>query len=1030
MNQPDRETANTAKPAEQKPAHLDIFLEKSAQLALAINRAQEESMSAATSAEKFRQNPSPQTLTAFTTPLAKPDGLPELSHAQQVAREARRAWTDNALADKTVQEGKTLSSWDFEAPRYLKEKIESLEEEKRELTRNRITAAKNFKKIRHISKQLQAAQRHLDLYQSHVAPSEKQIDSLRNSVVQSANRVAEFVLHDLPDRLKKSEPSNLVQTLEKENVQDQLEAAWIDKAVKKPLQRLADVMVIRRRREQDGYGEIDEHMDRASFALLVDDYAHYVESEIKRRSDPEYKPNDMEANNDPFENRFEELGLLHDYWKVVGSITFQLSTNSQTADRWRSESFFTPGDSQPKNAYPLWAKVIEASRQTRKEWQVPEPERQLDYDLASALRNIGYNLDSALRNARLRGVKQITIDELTNFPAMDRFLVLKDFLIENGLYPKEDLEDIETTIIVRLLNEALIPGGAESWPGTDAAYTLDRLGSPKALDPLLYFQTLVSGARGLYSAGHTNAVVQGVLENILRRTQQENIDTLGLPEFVRESLSLLRDLADDPMGDNYGRSYLTAATVAGRASQALAEIQKHPQDPSYEKWTRAILSGMKNSSQAYSKETYDQIVALLETEGSRHFQDEIVEMLALRIHNREQLGITTRINPDFPVALETFVNLMDSPNFDRSPHNMEATHHVIRQLQTAVHLSHWTGAELTKLKLFYASVFQTNIGVPDLEQMDLSHHYKEEIANRLKRWMADPDLSKISRYLIIQIFKSADINYPGFLTEIESLFKDNQLASQANDRESWRNFERTNFLDETNSHGYYECLTNLLLEPYFEKDDQKARDSIITAFTNIPQAREGILNYFMKYDPYEPTPEQQTKIGSIFDDFNNLLLETDDPEMAKSIVNFLNERSYIRHDQHAAQLLIADVEKVTGEKQRLVFKTLIGLVRNFERVVGKEIPSDLSDGGAAIRLMQDTAKAISEKMWQFLDSDDLGEQFWAVYTLNLYNESGEKFREVVDRLLQSTHDLEILVPNSTQLLDKIKERIKKQDKPQ
>lgn len=73
---------------------------------------------------------------------------------------------------------------------------------------------------------------------------------------------------------------------------------------------------------------------------------------------------------------------------------------------------------------------------------------------------------------------------------------------------------------------------------------------------------------------------------------------------------------------------------------------------------------------------------------------------------------------------------------------------------------------------------------------------------------------------------------------------------------------------------------------------------------------------------------------------------------------------------------------------------------------------------------RETVRLAAGKMWGFLDSNDLSQQFWAVYTLNLYNEAGEKFREVVDRLLLATHSVEQTAPGATKVLDKIREHLK------
>lgn len=167
----------------------------------------------------------------------------------------------------------------------------------------------------------------------------------------------------------------------------------------------------------------------------------------------------------------------------------------------------------------------------------------------------------------------------------------------------------------------------------------------------------------MYRAGHTNAAAQGVLEFLVGETSPEQIADLKIPQFVKEALLTLKDVADSSIGDDYSRSYLTAGLVARKFGEAAQEIKDNYDNPLYQKWLIALLRGMKTSAQPFSQQTYDTMLSFLELDKSALLQNEILQTLAFRVHNVEEVGINTRINPDFPLALDSLLVVMGREDF-------------------------------------------------------------------------------------------------------------------------------------------------------------------------------------------------------------------------------------------------------------------------------------------------------------------------------------------------------------------------------
>ena len=164
----------------------------------------------------------------------------------------------------------------------------------------------------------------------------------------------------------------------------------------------------------------------------------------------------------------------------------------------------------------------------------------------------------------------------------------------------------------------------------------------------------------------------------------------------------------------------------------------------------------------------------------------------------------------------------------------------------------------------------------------------------------------------------------------------------------------------------------------------------------------------------------------IFDRLNEQIV-SGPQDVAEAAIKLFDGRTYFRKDRYTRDFLLADFDKVSPERKTLLFHTLLGMVRHNEGWVTKGDDPDMADNEEYKnnrQFGQETVRLAADKMWGFLDSDALSQQFWAVYTLNLYNEAGEKFREVVDRLVLATHSVEQAVPGATKILDKIRECLK------
>lgn len=1009
-------------------------------------------------AQQFLAQATALNLRSFVDPLLRPrEG--NIAVASSAVSEAVKVWRGGIRAERQIM--MLLGDANFlpVSADNLRKAVEALERESENLNKGIWSKLTRRGRLNTVRQQLTMARGYLALYDRDLEPLVSQLRGVNGNVDTAVDAVVKR-LDELAKDQKEEKPSDVEEEISKEEVLDELEEQWLEKLVVNPLKKAEDAFIAKKRQE-GGYEDLDEAIDRGNFAQLSQEYIKYIKSRVDAQprtvkeweeTSQQWGQEDSEEVTDSYgpiilgsvnkiHRTFMDLDLEDKYLEIAGRLTLYGENIRQVAQQGYWEPDDQLYDLRPRKAYVRWAKLVGNFHLPSSEWVMPELEEarwKSEGHLAKIARavyalpkkGIDYGND----------IRAIPAGDLTKLPSLDRWLILRDYLQDKGLVPQEKLDAFENTFILRMVNEVLIPGGYESWPGTDVTRILQKLSSPKALVPLLYYQTYISGAAGLYKAGHTNAAAQRSLEALLKKAEPTTIGTLDAPQFVKEALLTLKDIAGQPMGDEYGRSYLTVGLVARKFREAAQEIRDNYDNPKYKTWLVALLRGMKNSSQPFSQETYDVMLSFLDLDNSLSLQKEIIETLASRIHNREQLMINTRINPDFPLALDSLQKILGREDFRKSTESFAALHYIMTELQQAVIFEGYSDAEIAKIKMVYGSGFQTTVGIPSREEMALSHQWRDRLVEQLAGWMSDPQLPSAVRYITLQIFDLVSYDYPSATSDIAALYNNKDLAEKASTTPKIGQFYwGLNFLRNVNLHGYYECLTDLLLRRYLQFDDLTARDLIISAYTSNPQAQEGISKWLGGWDIDKYIEENPDKMQAIFDSLNEQIV-SGPSDMAEATIKLFSDRTYFRHDRYVRDLLLSDLDKVPSERRRLLFKELVRMVRNEERWLGAaetmQPSQDLTGtpyeyiqkgGDEEYRnnreFGQETVRLVADKMWGFLNSTDITEQFWAVYTLNLYSEGGEKFREVVDRLLLATHDLEKVVPRATQILDKIRDRL-------
>lgn len=897
------------------------------------------------------------------------------------------------------------------------------------LAGNPVARVKHVRRVAELDRQIRTADFYASLYENHVRPSLDERDAVRESLAAAAKQVVDCSHRGRS--FKDNSPTNLQKEIEKEGTLDKLENIWVRIAVEEPLERMRDKF-IEGRREGPDYSDADAQRDGAIFDNLKGKYIDFVRSrtETEPKTREEWSQTFKERENDEqtalFIQGFSALGLGREFTDLTYGLTL-------SGDSSPLRDYAAPADKEfdlrPRNAYRQWTVALDSFLGYEySPWRVPELEAAIEkgeekYTPEAQL------LDQLKRAAEdaSRGQNYISFfraEDWLELPSFDRWPALKQYLGENHLVPADKLEAFDDRIIGRLVYGVLIPGGHESWPGTDACGRLGDLGSPKALEHLLFYQTYISGASGLYKAGHTNAAAQGVLETLLRKTSVEEIDALDAPDFVKDALLSLKGFHGNLQEDSYGRSAMTATLITRNFVGAAREISENWEKPGYSAWAVALLRGMRNSKQMFGKEAYETVVSFMDLEDKGNdIQKEVVSALAFRIGNREELGIERRINEDSSLALETLSQLMRRSGFKKSMDNMNALVTVINTLRNHLEFAGYSEEELEHYNAQLQSRGVGRVAMPTPEDIERDRVYLETIRAKLEEWMEDESLTGDVKFKILKTFDFLDYDYPQTVDVAIGLYLDQDLAKYAESHmgsisagalsmtvygsEKWRHIEN---------------LTDLLVSRYLKFGDERAKNVVIETFIKNPSIRKGVIEFFNSADGYQE--EKPGEFNQILEGFNNHLLGEDE-EVARAVQELFDARIYYRSDAYLRDLVLADIDSASSEKKSFLFGSLIKMVRNNQGFVGKNPPEGVDDKN--YRFGQETVDLIAQRMPAFLDSDSLTEQFWAVYTLFLGGERGEKFRNTLNRLIEQREELEKEVEDAKAGLNHMKTNLDIED---
>jgi|GEM_PF-6297294 len=963
-------------------------------------------------AQAFEADPSAENFGLFVKQFVSKtaeDG--SISQFEQAALAPLRVWEDLA--------GEALHVYS----------IDQLATEKAQLRANRAVLASNpvarvkhARKVAELDRQIRTADFYASLYENHVRPALDERDAVKKSLAAAV----EQVYRSHRGNFKDNSPTNLQKEIEKGESLDKLEDIWLKTAVEEPLTRMRDKF-IEGRREGPDYSDADAERDGAIFDNLKGKYVDFVRSrtEAEPKTQEAWSQTFNEWENDQqrvlLEQGFSVLGLGREFNDFISGLTFRGNSSPLRDNTAPADKEF---DLRPRNAYKEWTAALDSFLGYEySPWRVPELEEAIErgqekYTPEARL------LDELRRAAQdaARGKNYISFfraEDWLELPSFDRWPALKKYLAENDLVPAERLEAFDNAIISKLVYGVLIPGGHESWPGTDACGKLSVWGSPKVLEHLLFYQTYISGASGLYKAGHTNAVAQGVLEKLLRGTSAEEIGALDTPDFVKDALQSLKDFHGNLQEDSYGRSAMTATLITRNFVGAAREISENWEKPGYPTWAVALLRGMRNSRQAFGKEAYGAAVSFIDLEDKGNdIQKEVVSALAFRIGNREELGIERRINEDSSLALETLSQLMRRSGFKKSIDNMNALITVINTLRNHLEFSGYSQEELERYNAHLQDRGLGRMAMPTPEDIERDRSYLETFRTRLEEWMHDESLTGEVKFQILKTFDFLDYDYPQTIDVAIGLYLDQDLAKYAEAHMgsiSSGGLSMTVYGSEKWRH--IEDLTSLLVSRYLKFGDERAKDVMIETFIRNPSTRKGVIEFFKDWSPDNYTKEKSAEFNQILESFNNYLLGGDE-EVARAVKELFDERIYYGLDTYLRDLVLADVDLASSEKKSFLFDSLIRMVQNNQRFIGKHAPEGVDDKN--YRFGQETIDLIAQRMPAFLDSDSLTEQFWAVYALFLAGERGEKFRNTLNRLIEQREELEKEVEDAKAGLNQMK----------
>ncbi len=203
---------------------------------------------------------------------------------------------------------------------------------------------------------------------------------------------------------------------------------------------------------------------------------------------------------------------------------------------------------------------------------------------------------------------------------------------------KKYMPGVEQKLIKNLYNNALVPGGYESWPGTYAASIMRQINSPEAI-PLLVKHMEVAGV------GHTTAHVVHVVERLLENTDPQERAAV-LKQMSPTDQRLVLAMQDKRSGINRfgfgmgGDAYLVCGLFA-RGARTI---------------TREEILKMLDATHKYDESTLHDYYL-----GDEHAENQewVMEELMARRSETEHLIIESRLTTWGQTADKLLANLVN-----------------------------------------------------------------------------------------------------------------------------------------------------------------------------------------------------------------------------------------------------------------------------------------------------------------------------------------------------------------------------------
>jgi hypothetical protein len=375
----------------------------------------------------------------------------------------------------------------------------------------------------------------------------------------------------------------------------------------------------------------------------------------------------------------------------------------------------------------------------------------------------------------------------------------------------------------------------------------------------------------------------------------------------------------------------------------------------------------------------------------------------------------TPVSSDLLTAVESIRRIIQRPDFKKDDNNLGFILASAASLQGLIDL---TPEQIQQLEMTSGKTI-TQMNTVSLEDQIADIKWlKDDIVRQMEFWMRDGNMDGDAQFTILRTFETFHHDYPQATQIAARLFTDRSLAVSATDVTQAGPFVITSLRNNDNEH--VEPLTDFLFRR-FVNGDSSARDAIVDTFLNIPSTEEGIREFIHGVSTFDivtdytddegnhisetrPNPHAEP-LRQLLDAFNHRMMEGT-PEQQRAIAQLFKDRVYFRGDAHIRDMVLGDFDTATPELKNILYNNLVHMVQSNQRFVNMELRTDMSpELQKNIVYGKETVALAAEKMRPFLSSGTPEQQYWAVYTLNFYNESGQEFRAAVDRLEHSIGDI-------------------------